>query len=94
MKLLLGSVVGLVGGIFSGRKLQHSEMMKKMNRKTMASLALCLATIDVVAIGGIVFGGLACILDANNPNELAMKLRTKLEVIGKVFKKEKAPSPT
>lgn len=45
----------------------------------MASLALAIATWDVVSVGGIMFGVLTAATGANTSQELAMRMRFSLE---------------
>lgn len=79
MKLLFGSSVALLAGIYTGKRLERSLVVGRLGRKTMATLAVTIATWDVVAVGGIMFGALSVATGANSAEELAKRMRIYLE---------------
>lgn len=79
MKLFLSSSVALSTFIIIGKRLEGSNFISRMGRRKMATIALSLATIDVIAVGGVFFGGVAWCLDASDPYTLAKGMRRHCE---------------
>lgn len=77
--MLLASSVALLTGIYTGKRLERSLIVGRLGRKTMATLALTIATWDVVAVGGMMFGVMTASTGANTCEELARKIRKFME---------------
>ena len=79
MHVFTGSTLILSTSILLGKRLERSVFIGKLGRRKMACIALSLATIDVIAVGGMFFGGLAWALDANDPHSLAKGIKENCE---------------
>lgn len=81
MKLFFTSSLALLTGIYTGKRLERSLIVERLGRKTMATLALTIATWDVVAVGGMTFGLLTTATGANTCEELAKHIRQNMEAL-------------
>jgi hypothetical protein len=79
MKIFIGCSLALGSSILLGKRLEKTIFIGKIGRRKMACIALSLATIDVMAVGGIFLGGVAWALDANDPFALAKGIKESCE---------------
>ena len=79
MYVFLGSSLALTSSILIGKRLEKSAFIGRLGRRKMACIALSLATIDVISVGGMFLGSIAWSLDANDPYSLASGIKENCE---------------
>jgi hypothetical protein len=78
--LLSGSMLALGSSILAGRWLQGTRFVRTTPRhRTMGIIALSLATVDVVSIGGVFLGSVGAYYDVDNFSSLARCMRISCE---------------